>query len=170
MLFITLLCTLRGSMILSPRLQTASTMLCTAEVVPPTIKYACAAPNASAARSSASLMTETGWQRLSSIFIEFTSTRRHCSPRKWVRSGFPFPCLCPGTSNGTSRFCFISSNASNMGARDWSSIVRSSSLRSCLIDIHSAENLNHLLPQAVADLQPCLGCNFINIRVKQVIL
>ena len=52
-------------MISSPRLQAVSTILCTELVVPPTIRKACAAPNASAASSSASRMTETGCHRLS---------------------------------------------------------------------------------------------------------
>jgi len=56
----TLRWTLRGRMILSPALQAESTMLCTDDVVPPTIKKAFSAPNASAASASASRMTETG--------------------------------------------------------------------------------------------------------------
>ena len=92
-----------GRMISSPRLQALSTMLCTELVVPPTIKKAWAAPNASAASSSASRMTDTGWQRLSSGFMLFTSTPTHCSPRKAVSSGLPRPRLWPGTSNGTTR-------------------------------------------------------------------
>lgn len=47
-------------LILSPRLQQDSTMLWTELVVPPTIKKAWAAPNASAANSSACRITETG--------------------------------------------------------------------------------------------------------------
>ena len=56
----TLRWTLRGMMILSPRLHTDSTMVCTELVVPPTIKKAWAAPKASAASSSACRMTEMG--------------------------------------------------------------------------------------------------------------
>ena len=56
-------------MISSPRLQAVRTIVCTELVVPPTIKNACAAPKASAASSSASRITDTGWQRLSSGFI-----------------------------------------------------------------------------------------------------
>ena len=77
-------------MISSPRLQTVSTMLCTELVVPPTIRKACAAPKASAASSSASRMTDTGWQRLSSGFMLFdvhTHAVEHCWPRKAVNSG-----------------------------------------------------------------------------------
>ena len=44
----------------------------------PTIRKACAAPNASAASSSASRITLVGWHRLSSGFIELTSTVMHC--------------------------------------------------------------------------------------------
>ena len=83
--------TFRGRMILSPALQTDRIMLCTADVVPPTIRNACAAPKASAASSSASLITETGWQRLSSGFIELTSSPTHFSPRSCASSGFPLP-------------------------------------------------------------------------------
>ena len=97
--------TLRGRMILSPRLQVASTMVCTELVVPPTIKKACAAPKASAASSSARRMTDTGWQRLSSGFMELTSMETHFSPKKAVISGLPRPCLWPGTSKGTTRIC-----------------------------------------------------------------
>ena len=32
--------------------------------------------------------------------MEFTSTERHCSPRKRVSSGLPWPRLWPGTSKG----------------------------------------------------------------------
>ena len=63
-----LLCTFRGRMILSPALQTDRIMLCTADVVPPTIRNACAAPKASAASSSASLITETV-QALDFLFL-----------------------------------------------------------------------------------------------------
>lgn len=80
---------------LVPRLQAVSTLLCTELVVPPTIRKACAAPNASAASSSASRMTDTGWHRLSSGFMLLTSTPTHCSPRNFVSSGLPrsFPVL-----------------------------------------------------------------------------
>ena len=74
------------------------------------------APKAFAAKRSASRITETGWQRLSSIFIELTSTERHFSPRKAVSSGLPRPRLCPGTSKGTRRAVFIRSKASKTGA------------------------------------------------------
>ena len=97
----TLLWTFLGRMILSPFLQTLSTMLCTEEVVPPTIRNACAAPKASAASSSASLITDTGWQRVSRAFMEFTSMPTHCFPKSFVSSGLPCPLLCPGTSKGT---------------------------------------------------------------------
>ena len=60
-----LLCTFLGKMILSPALHTDKIILCTAEVVPPTIKNAWSAPEASAVSSSASRITGTGWQRLS---------------------------------------------------------------------------------------------------------
>jgi len=113
---ITLLCTFRGRMILSPALQTDRIMLCTADVVPPTIRNACAAPKASAASSSASLITETGWQRLSSGFIELTSSPTHFSPSNCASSGFPLPLLCPGTSKGTTLFFRKRSSASYMGA------------------------------------------------------
>lgn len=94
-IFNTLRWTLRGRMISSPRLQAVSTILCTELVVPPTIRKACAAPNASAASSSASRMTDTGWHRLSSGFMLLTSTPTHCSPRNFVSSGLPrsFPVL-----------------------------------------------------------------------------
>ena len=74
----TLRCTLRGRMISSPRLTTDRVIACTLLVVPPTIRKACAAPNASAASSSASRITLVGWHRLSSGFIELTSTVMHC--------------------------------------------------------------------------------------------
>lgn len=63
--------------------------------MPPTIRKACAAPNASAASSSASRMTDTGCHRLSSGFMLLTSTPTHCSPRNFVSSGLPrsFPVL-----------------------------------------------------------------------------
>ena len=108
----TLLCTFLGRMILSPRLQLDSTMLCTELVVPPTIRKALAAPKASAARISASRITDTGWHRLSSGFMLFTSTPTHFSPRNAVSSGLPFPCLCPGTSKGTTRISRKRSSAS----------------------------------------------------------
>ncbi len=111
-----LLWTFRGIIILSPRLHAVMTIACTAEVVPPTMKKAWAAPKASAASSSASLMTETGWHRLSSIFMEFTSTERHLSPKKSVSSLLPRPLLCPGTSKGTNLALFIFSRASSIGA------------------------------------------------------
>ena len=47
-------------------------------VVPPTIKKAWAAPKASAARISASRITETGWHKLSSGFMLLTSMPTHC--------------------------------------------------------------------------------------------
>ena len=99
----TLRWTLRGRIISSPGLQTESTIACTDEVVPLTIKKAWWAPKASAANSSASLITLTGWQRLSKGFIELTSTAKHCSPRKAVSAGLPLPPLWPGTSKGTTR-------------------------------------------------------------------
>ena len=98
-----LLWTLRGKMILSPGLQAVSTMLWTLLVVPPTIRKAWAAPKASAASSSASLMTETGWHKLSSGFIELTSMPTQRSPSSSTSSGLPRPRLWPGTSNGTTR-------------------------------------------------------------------
>ena len=122
--FSTLRWTLRGRMISSPRLQAVSTMLCTELVVPPTIKKACAAPKASAASSSASRMTDTGWQRLSSGFMLLTSTPTHCCPKKAVSSGLPRPRLCPGTSKGTTRIWRNVSSASCMGARRWSRRLR----------------------------------------------
>ena len=91
-------------------------MLCTAEVVPLTMKNAFAAPNASAASSSASRITLTGWQRLSSGFMELTSTVMHFSPRNSVSSRLPFPRLWPGTSKGTTRIILKRSSASIMGA------------------------------------------------------
>ena len=110
--FSTLRCTLRGRMISSPRLQAVSTMLCTLLVVPPTIRKAWAAPKASAASSSASRITDTGWQRLSNGFMLFTSTPTHCWPRKAVSSGLPRPRLWPGTSKGTTRIWRKRSSAS----------------------------------------------------------
>ena len=101
---ITLRCTLRGRMIFSPRLAEDRIMACTALVVPPTIKKAWAAPKASAASCSASRITDTGWHRLSSGFMEFTSMRTHCSPSRAASSGLPRPRLWPGTSKGTTRF------------------------------------------------------------------
>lgn len=68
------------------------------------------------ASSSASLITETGWQRLSSGFIELTSSPTHFSPRSCASSGFPLPLLCPGTSKGTTLFFRKRSSASYMGA------------------------------------------------------
>ena len=38
------------------------------------------------------------------------------SPKKLVSSGFPLPCLCPGTSNGTTLLYLNCSNASCIGA------------------------------------------------------
>ncbi len=108
----TLLWTFLGRMILSPFLQTASTMLWTEDVVPPTMRKAQAAPKASAASSSASRITDTGWQRLSSAFMEFTSMDTHCFPRSFVSSGLPCPLLCPGTSKGTIRSPRNTSSAS----------------------------------------------------------
>ena len=87
-------------------------MLCTELVVPPTIKNACDAPKDSAASSSASRMTDTGWHRLSSGFMLLTSTSRHFWPRNAVSSGLPRPCLWPGTSKGTTRICRKRSSAS----------------------------------------------------------
>ena len=95
-------------------------MLCTARVVPPTIRKAWAAPKASAASFSASRMTETGWHRLSSGFMLFTSMPTHRSPRKAASSGLPLPCLWPGTSKGTTRISRNRSRASWIGARVWS--------------------------------------------------
>ena len=114
---ITLRCMLRGRMTFSPAFTEERIMLCTAEVVPPTIKKAFAAPKASAASFSASRMTETGWQRLSSGFIEFTSMLTHLSPKSRASSGFPRPRLCPGTSKGTTRIVPNFSSASYTGAR-----------------------------------------------------
>ena len=111
-----LLWTFLGRMIFSPRFTTESTMLCTAEVVPPTMRKAWAAPNASAASSSACRITDTGWHRLSRGFMEFTSRLMHCSPRSFASSGFPLPLLCPGTSKGTTLFFFSRSRASYIGA------------------------------------------------------
>ena len=109
---ITLLCTLRGKIILSPALVEDSTMLCTEDVVPPTIKKACAAPKASAASCSASRITDTGWHRLSKGFMELTSKLTHFSPSSSRSSGLPRPRLCPGTSKGTTRFLRKASRAS----------------------------------------------------------
>ena len=114
---ITLLWTFRGRIILSPALHTERTMLCTDDVVPPTIKNAWSAPNASAASSSASLITETGWHRLSNGFIEFRLT--HFSPSNSASSGLPRPLLCPGTSKGTTLLFFNCSSASYTGALIW---------------------------------------------------
>ena len=108
----TLLCTFLGRIILSPALQTDSIMLCTELVVPFTIKKACAAPKASAVSSSALRITDTGCPRLSSGFMEFTSSPTHFSPSRLINSGFPRPLLCPGTSNGTTRIFRKRSNAS----------------------------------------------------------
>ena len=55
----------------------------------------------SAASSSASRITETGWHRLSSGFMLFTSTPTQACPKNAVSSGLPRPRLCPGTSKGT---------------------------------------------------------------------
>ena len=103
-------------MISSPRLQAVRTIVCTELVVPPTIKNACAAPKASAASSSASRITDTGWQRLSSGFILLTSTPTHFCPRNSVSSGLPLPRLWPGTSNGTTLIRRKVSRASCIGA------------------------------------------------------
>ena len=121
--FMALLCTFLGIIILSPSLHVASIIVCTAEVVPPTMKNACSAPNASAASSSASLITDTGWHRLSKGFIEFTSTDIHFSPRKSVSSLLAFPCLCPGTSNGTILSLLNLFNASYNGILFCSSFI-----------------------------------------------
>ena len=64
------------------------------------------------AADAASRMTDTGWQRLSSGFMLFTSTPTHCWPRKAVSSGLPRPRLWPGTSKGTTRICRNRSSAS----------------------------------------------------------
>ena len=97
----TLRWTFLGRMIFSPLFATVSIMLCTADVVPPTMRKAWAAPKAWAASISASRITETGWQRLSRGFMELTSMDTHRSPRSLVSSGLPRPLLCPGTSKGT---------------------------------------------------------------------
>jgi len=89
----------------------------TEPVVPLTMKKACAAPKACAASTSASWMTDTGWQRLSSGFMELTSASIVACPRNSVSSGFPFPCLWPGTSNGTTRSLEKARKASKIGAR-----------------------------------------------------
>ena len=73
--------TLRGRMIFSPRPHVAQIMVCTADVVPFTMKNALSAPNASAASSCAALMTETGWPRLSRDFIELTSSDMQSLPK-----------------------------------------------------------------------------------------
>ena len=109
---IALRCTFLGMMILSFFLQQDRIMDWTADVVPPTMRNAWSAPNASAASSSASLITETGWHRLSRGFMEFTSMLTHLSPRSCTSSGFPLPCLCPGTSKGTTLFLRNRSSAS----------------------------------------------------------
>ena len=85
--------TFRGRMILSPALQVERIMVCTDEVVPPIIKKAWAAPKASAASSSASLIIEIGCPRLSKGFIELTSIPTHFSPKSSTNSGFPRPRL-----------------------------------------------------------------------------
>jgi len=108
--------TLRGRMSLSPRLHTLITIAWTPAVVPLTMKKAWAAPKARAASSPACLITETGWLRLSSGFIEFTSTDMHRFPRNSVSSGLPLPCLCPGTSKDTMRCDLYLSRASYIGA------------------------------------------------------
>ena len=90
---IALLCTFLGRIILSPALQTDKIIACTADVVPPTIRNALSAPNASAVSSSASLITDTGWQRLSNGFMELTSRPTHLSPNSCTSSGFPRPLL-----------------------------------------------------------------------------
>ena len=66
----------------------------------------------SAASSSASRITETGWHKLSSGFMEFTSSSTHFCPSSCTSSGFPLPLLCPGTSNGTTLLFLNSSSAS----------------------------------------------------------
>ena len=66
----------------------------------------------SAASSSASRITDTGWQRLSRGFMEFTSIPTHFSPSSSTSSGLPRPCLCPGTSKGTTRILRNFSRAS----------------------------------------------------------
>ena len=73
--------TLRGRMISSPRFVAAQIIVCTAEVVPFTMKNASSAPKSSAASRCASLMTETGCPRLSSGFMELTSSSMHSLPK-----------------------------------------------------------------------------------------
>ena len=110
--FIADLCTFLGIIILSPSLQTLIIMACTADVVPLTMKNALSALKASAANSSASFITEVGWQRLSKGFIEFTSTETQSSPKNSLNSVFPLPCLWPGTSKGTILWFLYHFNAS----------------------------------------------------------
>ena len=72
--------TLRGMMIFSPRPHVVQIIVWTADVVPFTMKKAWSAPNASAASACASRMTPTGWPRLSSGFMELTSSDMHRRP------------------------------------------------------------------------------------------
>ncbi len=87
---------------LVPFFHIEKTMACTAEVVPPTIKKAWAAsekPLLPALRPPLS-RNRMGWHRLSRGFMEFTSTGRHCSPRKRVSSGLPPAPLVAGHIKG----------------------------------------------------------------------
>ena len=52
---------------------------------------------------------------MSSGFMAFTSTLRHCSPKNSVRARLPFPRLWPGTSKGTMRALRITNLATAAG-------------------------------------------------------
>ena len=73
--------TLRGIMTFCPACTDAKIIVCTAAVVPFTMKNAWSAPNASAASACASRMTETGCARLSRGFIELTSSDISFAPK-----------------------------------------------------------------------------------------
>ncbi len=104
-------CTLRGRMIFCPAWMEAKIIVCTAAVVPLTMKKALSAPNAFAASVCASFMTETGWARLSKGFMELTSNDINLAPKYSFSAGFMRPPLWPGTSKCAKRLTRCSSRA-----------------------------------------------------------
>lgn len=93
----------------------AEIIVCTADVVPFTMKKALSAPKAAAASSCASFITETGRPRLSSGFMEFTSSSMQSLPKYPESSEFIRPPLCAGTSKCAKRFIRCAFSASARG-------------------------------------------------------
>ena len=102
---------MRGRMIFCPAWMDAKIIVCTAAVVPFTMKNALSAPNAFAASACASLMTDTGCARLSSGFMELTSSDISLAPKYSFSAGFMRPPLWPGTSKCARRLTRCSSRA-----------------------------------------------------------